>query len=182
MIPVTLTTERLHLDQPTDADVTLIAQYCSDPLFETTMNTPWPYERKHAVQFVESFVPIGWEDDREYTWAIRSGGDFVGMIGYREASGDVGYWLGEPHRGLGYMTEASTSVVDWLFSRGKASISWECVPGNLASANVARKLGFSYTGVGPSSLTAREGSPDTAWHATLAATDDRSPKPGWPLP
>ena len=182
MIPVTLTTARLVLDQPTDADVTLIAKYCADPLFETTMNTPWPYERKHAVQFVDSLVPIGWEDDREYTWAIRGGEDFAGMIGYREASGAIGYWLGEPHRSLGYMTEAATAVVDWLFSLGKPAIAWECVPGNLASANVARKLGFTFTGEAPSSLTTREGAANQAWHATLASADDRSPKPGWPLP
>jgi RimJ/RimL family protein N-acetyltransferase len=181
MIPVTLTTERLKLDQPTLADVTRIAEYCADPLFETTMNTPWPYERKHAVQFVESLVPIGWEDDREYTWAIRSGDELLGMIGYREASGDFGYWLGAPHRGLGYMTEAGTAVVDWLFAQGKASIAWECVPGNVASAGVARKLGFTYTGAGPTSLAAREGAATDAWHGILAATDDRAEKPGWPL-
>lgn len=182
MIPVTLTTERLVLDQPTLADVALIAQYCADPLFETTMNTPWPYERKHAVHFVESHVPIGWEDDREYTWAIRADDEFLGVIGYREETRDVGYWLGAPHRGRGYMTEAGSAVVDWLFAQGKPALAWEALPGNLASASVARKLGFAFTGSGPSALVSRDGSTAQSWHAALAADDDRSAKDGWPLP
>ncbi|MBU1589323.1 MAG: GNAT family N-acetyltransferase [Actinobacteria bacterium] len=182
MIPVALATERLVLDQPTIADVTLITEYCGDPVFEHYMNTPWPYERKHAVHFVEQYVPIGWEDDREYTWALRSGDDFLGVIGYREATHDIGYWLGAPHRGSGYMTEAAGAVVDWLFSVGRDHLAWECIPGNLASAAVARKIGFSFTGEGPSALTSRDDTVATAWHASLAATDDRAPKPGWPLP
>lgn len=181
MIPVALATPRLVLDQPTAADIPLIAEYCGDPLFERFMNTPWPYERKHAEQFVEQYVPIGWEDDREYTWALRADGTFLGVIGYREATRDIGYWLGAPHRGRGYMTEAATAVIYWLFSLGKRELTWECIPGNDASASVARKLGFAYTGTGPSALTSRDGSTATSWHGTLAATDSRAPKDGWPL-
>ncbi|ODU63181.1 MAG: hypothetical protein BGO97_03495 [Micrococcales bacterium 70-64] len=179
MIPVTLTTPRLVLDQPTLADVELIAKYCSDPLFEQYMNTPWPYERKHALHFVESYVPIGWEDDREFTWAIRADGEFVGVVGYREETRDIGYWLGAPHRGAGIMTEAATAVVDWLFEQGRSEIAWECIPGNTASASVARKLGFAFAGEGPSALTSRDGGTATAWHGTLTAAD-RAEKPGWP--
>ena len=180
MIPVALATERLLLDQPTLADVALIAEYCGDPLFEVYMNTPWPYERKHAVHFVEHYVPIGWEDDREFTWAIRCDGDFLGVIGYREATRDIGYWLGAPHRGRGYMTEAATVVVDWLFGQGRTELQWECIPDNAASASVARKLGFTFTGTGPSALTSRDDSVATSWHASLAATDSRDEKSGWP--
>jgi len=182
MIPVTLSTERLVLDQPASADRELIAEYCSDPLFETYMNTPWPYELKHATHFVTQYVPMGWRTDAEYTWAIRAGGTFLGVIGYREATRDVGYWLGAPHRGHGYMTEAATAVVDWLFAQGLPEINWECIPGNEASVGVARKLGFTYTGTSPSILCSRDGVVPESWHATLSATDGRDPKSGWPLP
>jgi RimJ/RimL family protein N-acetyltransferase len=104
------------------------------------------------------------------------------MVGYREATRDIGYWLGAPHRGRGYMTEAATAVVDWLFGLGRRSVTWECVPGNGASAAVARTLGFTFTGTGPSALTSRDESTATAWHATLTASDDRTPKQGWPIP
>jgi RimJ/RimL family protein N-acetyltransferase len=179
MIPVTLTTARLVLDQPTPADVALIAEYCTDPVFEHLMTTPWPYERKHALHFVEQYVPIGWEDDSEYTWAIRSGDEFAGMIGFRTELG-IGYWLGAPHRGQGFMTEAARAVVEWAFEHGHQLVSWECVEGNLASESVARKLGFTYTGTGPGDVLARDGSATLSWHGTLAVTDSRDPKPGWP--
>jgi len=180
MIPVTLGTERLTLDQPATADRELIAQYCSDPLFESYMTTPWPYEVKHATGFVTDYAPMGWRTNAEYTWAIRAEGVFVGVIGYREATRDIGYWLGAPHRGHGYMTEAAGAVVDWLFAQGRDELAWECVVGNTASAGVARKLGFAFTGVAPSSQPARDGTPQPSWHGVLTATDSRAPQPGWP--
>jgi RimJ/RimL family protein N-acetyltransferase len=81
------------------------------------------------------------------------------------------------------MPEAVRAVADWAFETGfSEEISWECIAGNAASAIVARKLGFSFTGVKPSVLPARDGSHPESWHGLLRASDDRSVKPGWPLP
>lgn len=169
MIPVALRTPRLLLNQPTAADLDRIVEYCRDPVFETTMTLPWPYERRHAEFFVERVVPQGWTDDREYTWALRTGAGepLLGVIGYRAEAHDVGYWLGAPHRGRGFMTEALTAVTDWLFGRGVRRITWECVVGNTASAAVARRAGFGYTGTGPSGVAFRDGSHPPAWHGEL---------------
>ena len=57
MHPFELTTARLVLNQPNADDVEDIARYCTDPLFEQFMVTPWPYERQHAEWFVEQAVP-----------------------------------------------------------------------------------------------------------------------------
>jgi RimJ/RimL family protein N-acetyltransferase len=65
MIPVTLRTERLVLDQPTAADVDVITEYCQDPIFEAYLTTPWPYTRADAEQFVETHVPNGWSEGTE---------------------------------------------------------------------------------------------------------------------
>jgi len=180
MIPVILRTQRLVLDQPTAVDRHLVAEYCRDPLFEGFMTTPWPYELTHATAFVNDMVPMGWRTDTEYTWAIRVDGELGGMISFREELRMIGYWLGAPHRGHGYMTEAASAVVDWVFSIGRPTVLWECVAGNLASASVARKVGFRYTGTRPAAVIARDGSETLAWHGELGAGDDRSPRPGWP--
>lgn len=182
MIAVTLTTPRLRLDQLQAGDLDRVVEYCRDPLFETTMNTPWPYEPEHADFFIGEHAPRGWRENTEYTWAIRERDDglLLGAIGYRQASRDLGYWLGAPHRGHGFMTEAAGAVVDWLFALGHQELFWECVPGNLASAGVARKLGFTYTGTGPSLLASRDDTVATSWHARLAHDDDRGITPGWP--
>lgn len=182
MIPVTLRTHRLVLDQPTGADVDAITEYCQDPLFEAYLTTPWPYERGHAVQFVESYVPTGWADDTEYTWVLRADGTFVGVIGARSARDDVGFWLGAPFRRRGYMVEALGGVADWWFtSLGRDALRWECVVGNDASAATARATGFTYTGVAPAEVPKRDGSLPLAWHGILRCSDARTPKSGWPV-
>lgn len=176
MIPVELTTERLVLNQPEARDRDLIAEYCSDPLFERFMTTPWPYELKHADYFITEYVPIGWSTDAEFTWALRRAADgpLLGVIGYRIARGDVGYWLGAPHRGSALMSEAVDAVTEWLFARGIPVVLWECIEGNVASAGVARRSGYTYTRTGPSDLGLREGMHPVSWHAER--------RPGPPVP
>jgi len=178
--PVTLVSARLVLDQPTLDDVDLVTEYCQDPIFETFMLTPWPYQRSDAEKFVGTVVPIWWEDDSEYTWAIRRDGEFLGVVGYRTMRHDIGFWLGTPHRGRGCMTEAVGAVADWVFSQTGTEILWECIPGNLASASVARKAGFTWDGEAPSIYRTREGEQTTAWTGSLAPNDSREPKTGWP--
>ncbi len=177
-----LRTERLVLDQPLDADIDDITRYCQDPLFARFMTVPTPYRRRDAESFVRQHVRHGWATDTEYTWAIRAAGapDLLGMIGFRTARPDIGYWLGEPHRGRGYMTEAVQAVLEWALRSGWDHVEWECVAGNTESAAVARRAGFAYTGEGPSMLTFRDGSHPHSWHGVLP------PPPGeptpWPVP
>ncbi|MBT8796521.1 GNAT family N-acetyltransferase [Microbacterium flavum] len=183
MSPFPLPTERLMLDQPTDADVDTIAGFCTDPVFERFMVTPWPYEREHAVGFVDEYVPAGWAQDTEWTWAIRAhdSAPLLGVLSVRKAGGMVGYWLGAPHRGHGILPEALGAVIDAVFARTELDrVRWECTVGNLASMRVAQKCGFRFTGEHTGRIPARDGSPILAWNGELLRTDDRTPKPGWP--
>ena len=182
MKPYTLRSERLVLDQPLPGDRDTVVTYCRDPLFETFMTLPWPYEPRHADYFIDELVPRGWESGGELTWALRqhSGGPLLGAIGWRATRNDIGYWLGAPHRGKGYMTEAVAAVTAHLFAEfALTEIGWECVVGNAASAAVARKTGFRYTGEAASDLAFRDGTHPSAWHGILAA-GDTTEKVGWP--
>jgi RimJ/RimL family protein N-acetyltransferase len=183
--PFTLTTRRLLLDELRPDDAQAIFEYCQDPDFEKYLTIPWPYRQSDARYFITEHVPDGWSTGKELTWAIRSGDELIGVIGLRSKLGrfDIGFWLGAAHRGNGFMPEAVRTVLDWAFDSGFApEVSWECVAGNLGSATVARKLGFTFGGTSPSVLPARDGSHPPSWHALLRASDDRSVKPGWPLP
>ena len=200
---IELRTERLVLSVPTARDIPAITTYCQDPLFEHLMTTPWPYTEGDAAYFVQNIVPTVWRSGVEFTWALRLAGPggpgssardgaadaadlpLIGMIGYRVPTGDLGFWLGADHRGNGYMPEAVAAVAEWVFARGAASIGWECVVGNVASAAVARKSGFRFTGTRPSSLEFRDGSHPPAWHGVLGAPAlraDLSPAPELPWP
>ena len=185
MEPFTLHTDRLVLDSPAASDIDLITRYCQDPVFERYLTVPWPYRRGDAEYFVNEFVPSGWKEGREQTWALRreTGGALMGVVGLRMPSTDVGFWLGAEHRGNGYLPEALAAVIDWAFRApepGLSQVLWECVAGNAASAAVARKCGFSYTGEAPTRAAWRDGSRPLSWQGVLRADDDRNPKPGWP--
>lgn len=182
MLPVTLRTPRLLLSAPTLDDVDAITRYCQDPLFERYLTTPWPYVRADAEGYVEAVAARWANATEEFNWAIRTPDNvLMGMIGWR-TRGDVGFWMGAEHRGRGYMVEALATMVEWVFvERAPERIEWETLPGNVASARVARAAGFRYTGIATVLVPARDGSHPDSWHAELLRDDDRDPKPGWPL-
>lgn len=179
--PFTLVGERVLLDTPTIADANAVTEYCQDPDFHRFLSIPKPYRHSDAEFFLGTVVRDGWATDSEYTWAIRSPQrELLGVIGLRLAASDVGFWLGAPHRGQGYMPEALGVVLDWAFANGYDPVGWECRVGNVASMVVARKLGFRYTGTGPARLANRHGEHAPSWKGMLAADGARVPQPGWP--
>lgn len=182
MIPVTLSSARVHLDVPTRADTVAITEACQDPEIARWTTIPTPYTPRDATTFVDALVGPGWASDREYTWAIRRAGStwLEGIIGYRTAVRDVGFWLAPSARGAGLMHDAVELVVDWAFRQGAPDVSWECYVGNTASAAVARAAGFSFTGTGPARIPGRDGGPTTAWQGVRRADGVPSSDRAWP--
>jgi RimJ/RimL family protein N-acetyltransferase len=183
MKPVDLDSPLVRLDQPVLGDAKAMYEYCQDPLFERFLTVPWPYNLSDAETFISRYIPGAWKTDQEYAWALRASGqpELLGVIGLRLPSGSIGFWLGSPHRGNGYIAEALRMVADWAFAEGIVdAIHWECLVGNIASARVARKSGFTFTGQGPSVAPYRDGSHPLSWQGWLKASDDRSVKDGWP--
>lgn len=175
MIPAELRTPRLTLDQPTIADVPTMVEYCRDPMFERFMVTPWPYEPQHAESFILQVVSAGWEHDQEYTWAMRtqSGGQLLGTIGWRRERSEIGYWMGAPHRGSGYVTEGLRATTEWILANTDVdAIRWWAKVGNYASARVARSAGFRYLGSGASPAPDRGGTSVPAWTAEFRRGDE----------
>ncbi|MBB3159236.1 RimJ/RimL family protein N-acetyltransferase [Microbacterium proteolyticum] len=184
MEPFVLRTARLVLDQPTPADVDDIARYCSDPIFEQFLTTPWPYKRADAVSFVGQYVTAGWAEDQEWTWAIREGDGaaLLGVVGVRLEMAMLGFWLGGEHRGRGIMPEAVDAVAEAFFERtSHPTLHWECLVGNTGSLRVAQKCGFGFTGTEPGRVLGRNGERSASWTGVLRRDDDRTPMDGWPV-
>lgn len=188
MDPVALRTDRLVLSIPVSGDATAMYEYCQDEAIARLTTIPQPYLPESARVFIDDTVPSRWAEGSEYTWALRpveAAEQFLGVIGARRGpESDVfalGYWLGEPHRGRGLLSEAGDAVVRWLFEHaGARMLQWEALVGNRPSARVARKLGFLYTGIAPSAVTFRDGGHPECWHAELSpATDHRVVAASW---
>ncbi|MFT4213812.1 MAG: GNAT family N-acetyltransferase [Microbacterium sp.] len=170
---------------PRDSDVQAIFAACQDPDIQRYTTIPSPYTHAHAVDFIAK-TAAWWQEGSETTWAIRIDGTLAGMVGLHRlddsGAGEIGYWMAPAQRGRGLLTEASQAVIDWGFSAEGLSltrIEWRAVAGNVASARVARALGFRYEGLLHEGLVGKEGRVD-GWIAGLLSADNRAPQP-WPV-
>jgi len=124
-----------------------------------TANIPHPYEPGMAEAWIKSH-----RDDFEIVFAIerRQDGALLGCIGVepdmttREA--EFGYWIGMPHWGAGYATEALSALVDHVFATSDIDrVQAAAMPDNRGSIRVQEKVGFRYVGVKAQPAPARGG-------------------------
>src|SRR6266545_933473 len=121
-----LETERLVLRAPRDEDAKAIATLINDRrIAQNTLRIPHPYALADAEAFIAS--------------ANRAGGE----------TPEIGYWLGVPHWGKGYATEAARAVIDHAFADlGCDTLLAGARVSNPASRRVLEKCGFQWTSVG----------------------------------
>lgn len=71
------------------------------------------------------------------------------FVAFDAASGncELGCWLEPAATGRGLVTRAVRLLIDWaLVTRGLYRAEWHCRPDNVASSNVARRLGMTLDG------------------------------------
>jgi RimJ/RimL family protein N-acetyltransferase len=144
-----LATARLILRAPRREDAKAIADLINDRrIAENTARIPHPYSLTDA----HAFLAQAGRSPSEPTFLIaRTDGAIVGSCGIELGSGpdpELGYWIGVPHWGRGYATEAARALIDHAFGelacerlRGRARVS------NPTSRRVLEKCGFQWTGV-----------------------------------
>lgn len=145
-LPSTLTTARLVLAAPAMAHVSQIAKLANNERVHRVMSRlPFPYSEKDARFFVEEIAT----KPEEKCFAIELDGACIGIVGLRmdeDALPELGYWLGEPHWGQGFATEAGRAVVDAARAAGAAALRSRALLSNSGSRNVLKKLGFTEIG------------------------------------
>jgi RimJ/RimL family protein N-acetyltransferase len=152
----TITTARLRLRpvQPEDG-AQLLRLIDNWNVAQWLGAVPWPYRAQDMAEFIE-MVALPRQSGPKPIYAIVLEGSPIGVIeccGHPDPAAplgnasELGYWLGEPYWGKGYMTEAVAAMVDRAFAAPDAAVIRSGVfEGNAASLKVQHKLGFEVVG------------------------------------
>ncbi|QQR39252.1 GNAT family N-acetyltransferase [Devosia rhizoryzae] len=132
-------TSRLVLRAPRPDDAPCIALGMGE--FEVARwlaPVPWPYTLAMAIDWVRMAPENG-------LFVVDLPGR--GLIGCVVLGAELGFWIGRPHWGRGYATEAASAVLDWYFrTSDEPEISSIAHHANKSSLRVKAKLGFVETG------------------------------------
>jgi RimJ/RimL family protein N-acetyltransferase len=145
-----LETPRLILRLPQKSDAERIANQLDNLAVSGNLaRVPHPYRLADARAWLATRRPGLAPTDT--TFAIDLPGEgLIGHVGFhRDIRGDtvIGYWLGEPYWGKGFMTEATARSLDWFFENTREPLVRSGVfYFNIASLKVQEKLGFTETG------------------------------------
>ena len=174
-------TERLNLRRLKSDDaphmVTLAGDY---DVAKMTLNIPHPYPAEDAIKFIERSQHV-WDTGERYGFAIvlKETDAFMGVIGiipeFQHFRAEVGYWIGKPYWGKGYVTEALKRVIQFGFETLKLNrIDAAYRADNPASGRVMEKAGMTYEGTFRQ-MTFRDGAySDLSYYAILREEYDAS--------
>jgi RimJ/RimL family protein N-acetyltransferase len=145
--PVVLATERLILRAPRPADAKAIVSLINDRrIAENTARIPHPY----GIADARAFLAQSNRDPGAFLITLADG-TLIGGCGIAAASAadpELGYWIGLPHWGRGYATEAARALIDHAFGELNCErLSSRARVSNPASRRVLEKCGFQWTGV-----------------------------------
>lgn len=146
-----LRTERLVLRRPQMSDVEPITELIGNwDVIRWLSMPPYPYKREDAEGFVERVLAEGESVDCCKRTITRDGAA-IGNIGFGPRGKDgmirIGYWLGEPYWGKGYMSEALAAMLAHFFATtDEDEMASGVYEGNGASLRIQEKLGFEVVG------------------------------------
>jgi RimJ/RimL family protein N-acetyltransferase len=150
----TIITSRLVLRPVRREDGPLLLALISNWNVAQWLSTvPWPYGAEDMTEFLET-IALPRTDGPKPIFAMEREGQPIGVIeciaqpeSNVSPGTDLGYWIGEPHWGNGYATEAAAALVEHAFAQPAADMIRSGVfEGNVASLHVQQKLGFEVVG------------------------------------
>lgn len=161
-LPHRIETARLVLRAPIRGDVPDLVKLADNrAIYEVLARLPHPYTRADGIAFIEIFAQR--PDERPY--AITIDDHFIGVVGFTYREGDppeLGYWLGEPHWGKGFMSEAVKGLLEAAFAtRLYPQIKARALSSNAGSLNVLKKAGFVTLREGTETIGTTAGKPTT---------------------
>jgi RimJ/RimL family protein N-acetyltransferase len=143
-----LITPRLTLRPPLPPDAEAISALIGNFAVSRMLTSPpWPYTEAHAADWIERCGAK--PDDLVFTIHRER---LIGVVSVEHrdegAEPELGYWLGEPWWGQGFMTEAAAALLDHAFASLPAlqAIGSGAFADNMAALRIQEKLGFAQIG------------------------------------
>ncbi|PYE52724.1 GNAT family N-acetyltransferase [Deinococcus yavapaiensis] len=149
LIP-SFSTLRLHLRPFSSEDAHDVYVLASDVSVAKFTFVPHPYPVGAAASWIDGHEEEA-RSGRQLSWAITRRERLVGCVelAFNDFHGwaEIGFWLGAPHRGRGYATEAAERVLAYAFEkRGRRRVQAAVFVENEASARVLARLGLRREG------------------------------------
>jgi RimJ/RimL family protein N-acetyltransferase len=159
-----LETDRLWLRWPRASDAARIAELAGDRgVAQMTARIPHPYPPGAAAEFVLTARAANLSG-RELVLAMtrkQRPDEMIGCVSLCESdpgSSVLGFWLGKPFWGAGFMTEGVRALVDIAMRASDVEAIVACArPENAACRRVLEKVGFVSEGFGVEIAPARGG-------------------------
>ena len=159
-----LETAQLWLRWPRSADAVALSKLAGErEVAEMTASIPHPYSEQDAARWIFS-ARAGNALGSSLALVIARRGkptEAIGAVGLHQTRPGVallGYWIGRPFQGRGYVTEAVEAMIDTAFRLADVTeIHAQARVGNESSRRVLEKCGFSSEGRGQIDLPARGG-------------------------
>ncbi len=159
-----LETGRLWLRWPRAPDAAALSKLAGDrEVAEMTASIPHPYTPQDAAKWIFSARAANAQGSSLSLVIARRGKplEAIGAVGLHETrpgSALLGYWIGRPQQGHGYVTEAVETMIETAFRLADVTeIHAQARLENEASRRVLIKCGFSSEGQSRIDLPARGG-------------------------
>jgi len=145
-----LETDRLILRKLKEEDAqAMFDGWCSDP--DVTKYMTWnPHKNIEETRNIldEWIEDYNSPDTIRYGICLKDTMELIGaidVVDYVEGNPEIGYVLSKKYWNNGYMSEALSALVKYLFSIGSNEIVIEAKEDNIASNRVIEKCGFIFT-------------------------------------
>ena len=134
-----------------DSDAASLVKYANNRKIWLNMRDRFPHPYRDEDAF--AFLKLVKAQQPTTFFAIANDAEVIGGIGIminqdvHRLTAELGYWLGEPFWGKGFVTESVQKFSDYAFDKyGLIRIYAEAYADNKASARVLEKAGFVFEG------------------------------------
>ena len=148
MTQPSLTTSRLVLRPFVIGDAATIQRLAgAREVADTTLSVPHPYEDGMAEAWIATHAPAFARGEMATFAVTGSAAGLIGAISLRieqaHRRAELGYWIGVPHWGRGYATEAAKAIIRYGFEHLELNRIHAChLTRNPASGRVMIKAGM----------------------------------------